>query len=213
MSSDQKFHQAQSKRRDARQDQKARGNRALPPPRASRHAHHSALIGNGPGSSDSQGLNLGRPTPAGRAAWRPVPPPCAGHGGSVEVSSGLHSCPCAPSTLVYMIEPAGESFPGGKLRTNWTCRVWCVPGYRIAIRPRAARSLRRLDAAAVKAVAQVIDSLEADPRPVGATPLVGHRPYLRVRSGDYRIVLCRRRRGPYCDHRGYRPLARDLSES
>jgi mRNA interferase RelE/StbE len=63
-----------------------------------------------------------------------------------------------------------------------------VPGYRIDIRPRAARSLRRLDAVALKAVVQVIDSLEADPRPVGATALVGHRPYSRVRSGDYRIV-------------------------
>ncbi len=63
-----------------------------------------------------------------------------------------------------------------------------MPGYRIDIRPRAARSLRRLDANALKAVAQVIDSLEADPRPVGAKSLVGHRPYLRVRSGEYRII-------------------------
>ena len=63
-----------------------------------------------------------------------------------------------------------------------------MPGYQIDIRPRAARSLRQLDAPVRKAVAQVIDSLEADPRPTGATLLVGYRPYMRVRSGDYRII-------------------------
>jgi mRNA interferase RelE/StbE len=63
-----------------------------------------------------------------------------------------------------------------------------VPGYQIDIRPRAARSLRQLDATARKAVAQVIDGLEIEPRPAGATPLVGQRPYIRVRSGDYRII-------------------------
>lgn len=63
-----------------------------------------------------------------------------------------------------------------------------MPGYRIDIRPRAARSLRRPDATVVKAVAQVLDSLEVEPRPASATPLVGQRPYLRVRSGDYRII-------------------------
>jgi mRNA interferase RelE/StbE len=63
-----------------------------------------------------------------------------------------------------------------------------VPGYQIGLTPRAARSLRRLDPAVRKAVAEVIDSLEAEPRPASATPLVGHRPYLRVRSGDYRII-------------------------
>jgi mRNA interferase RelE/StbE len=63
-----------------------------------------------------------------------------------------------------------------------------VPGYQIDIRPRAARALRQLDAPVRKAVAQVIDGLEVDPRPAGATPLVGYRPYVRVRSGDYRII-------------------------
>ena len=63
-----------------------------------------------------------------------------------------------------------------------------MPGYQIDIRPRAARSLRQLDAPVRKAVAQVIDGLEADPRPAGATSLVGHRPYMCVRSGDYRII-------------------------
>lgn len=63
-----------------------------------------------------------------------------------------------------------------------------MPAYRIDIRARADRSLKRLDPAARKTVAQVIDSLASAPRPHGAVPLSGHRPYLRVRSGDYRII-------------------------
>ena len=35
---------------------------------------------------------------------------------------------------------------------------------------------------------EVIDGLAADPRPPGFQPLTGHRPYLRVRSGDYRVI-------------------------
>jgi mRNA interferase RelE/StbE len=42
----------------------------------------------------------------------------------------------------------------------------------------------------VKAIAQVIDGLAADPRPAGVAALTGHRPYLRVRSGDYRVIYC-----------------------
>jgi len=39
-----------------------------------------------------------------------------------------------------------------------------------------------------KAIAETIDGLSANPRPAGVTPLKGHRPYLRVRSGDYRVI-------------------------
>ena len=60
--------------------------------------------------------------------------------------------------------------------------------YTIDVRPRARRSLRQLDPSVRKAVAQVIDSLGTDPRPPGCLPLTGHRPYLRVRSGDYRVI-------------------------
>ena len=63
-----------------------------------------------------------------------------------------------------------------------------MSGYQIDIRPRAERSLRRLDPPARRAVAQIIDSLEVQPRPPGVKQLVGHRPYLRVRSGEYRII-------------------------
>jgi mRNA interferase RelE/StbE len=63
-----------------------------------------------------------------------------------------------------------------------------VPAHRIDIRARADRALKRLDPAARKAVALVIDNLAVEPRPRGAVPLTGHRSYLRVRSGDYRVI-------------------------
>ena len=46
----------------------------------------------------------------------------------------------------------------------------------------------QLDPPVRKAVAHVIDGLAADPRPPGFLPLTGHRPYLRVRLGDYRVI-------------------------
>jgi mRNA interferase RelE/StbE len=63
-----------------------------------------------------------------------------------------------------------------------------LAAYTIDVRPRARRSLRQLDPCARKAIAQVIDGLATDPRPAGFLPLTGHRPYLRVRSGDYRVI-------------------------
>ncbi len=60
--------------------------------------------------------------------------------------------------------------------------------YTIDVRPRARRSLRQLDPQVRKTVAQVIDGLAIDPRPPGFPSLTGHRPYLRVRSGDYRVI-------------------------
>jgi mRNA interferase RelE/StbE len=63
-----------------------------------------------------------------------------------------------------------------------------MAAYSIDVRPRARRSLRQLDPPVRKAIAQVIDGLAVDPRPAGLTSLTGHRPYLRVRSGDYRVI-------------------------
>jgi hypothetical protein len=60
-----------------------------------------------------------------------------------------------------------------------------MAAYTIDVRPRARRSLRQLDPSAQKAIAQAIDGLATDPRPPGFLPLTGHRPYLRIRSGDY----------------------------
>ena len=63
-----------------------------------------------------------------------------------------------------------------------------MAAYMIDVRPRARRSLRQLDPSAQKAIAQAIDGLATDPRPPDFLPLTGHRPYLRVRSGDYRVI-------------------------
>jgi mRNA interferase RelE/StbE len=60
--------------------------------------------------------------------------------------------------------------------------------YSIEIRPRARRSLRQLDTPARKAIATAIDSLAIEPRPVDVTAIKGHRPWLRTRVGDYRII-------------------------
>ncbi len=63
-----------------------------------------------------------------------------------------------------------------------------MAAYTIDVRPRARRSLRQLDPSVRRAIAQVIDGLASDPRPAGCLPLTGQRPYLRVRSGDYRVI-------------------------
>ena len=60
--------------------------------------------------------------------------------------------------------------------------------YTIDIRPRARRSIRQLDTPARKAIASAIDSLASEPRPADVTALKGHRPWLRTRVGDYRII-------------------------
>ena len=60
--------------------------------------------------------------------------------------------------------------------------------YTVTLRPQARRTLSRLDGPARKAVAQAIDALADDPRPHGVRAIQGHRPYLRVRSGDYRVI-------------------------
>jgi len=63
-----------------------------------------------------------------------------------------------------------------------------VTAYSIHLRPGARRALRQLDPAVRQAVVKTIDALASEPRPSGARALTGHRPYLRVRTGDYRIV-------------------------
>jgi mRNA interferase RelE/StbE len=63
-----------------------------------------------------------------------------------------------------------------------------VATYKVDVRPRARRSLRQLDPFVRKAIGQVIDGLATDPRPPGVVSLTGHHPYLRVRSGDYRVI-------------------------
>ena len=60
--------------------------------------------------------------------------------------------------------------------------------YQLEVRPAASKALRKLDAAARTAIVAAMTALEDNPRPVGFCHLKGHRPFLRVRTGDYRIV-------------------------
>jgi mRNA interferase RelE/StbE len=63
-----------------------------------------------------------------------------------------------------------------------------VSAYTVEARPRVRKTLRQLDPGIRKAVLDAIRALGTDPRPAGVTPLKGHRPWLRVRVGDYRII-------------------------
>jgi mRNA interferase RelE/StbE len=60
--------------------------------------------------------------------------------------------------------------------------------YAVRARPRVRKALRQLDDAARKDVLAAMRALGDDPRPPGARALQGHRPWLRVRSGDYRVI-------------------------
>jgi mRNA interferase RelE/StbE len=62
-----------------------------------------------------------------------------------------------------------------------------VSGYRIELRPAAARALRKLDPPIGRRVQGAIALLAQDPRPPASRALKG-RPALRVRVGDYRVV-------------------------
>lgn len=60
--------------------------------------------------------------------------------------------------------------------------------YTLVARPGVRKALRRLDETARKDVLAVMRALAGDPRPPGVRALQGHRPWLRVRVGDYRVI-------------------------
>jgi mRNA interferase RelE/StbE len=60
--------------------------------------------------------------------------------------------------------------------------------FEVILRPAAQRALRRVDRTIRRRLLNALDDLATDPRPHGAKPLKGHRPLLRVRMGEYRIV-------------------------
>jgi len=62
-----------------------------------------------------------------------------------------------------------------------------VSEYRIALRPAAIRSLRKLEPGIRRRIQGAIALLAQNPRPPGARALQG-RPGLRVRVGDHRII-------------------------
>lgn len=59
--------------------------------------------------------------------------------------------------------------------------------YSVTFRTSAAKELRKLPIAARKQVSELIDSLEANPRPHGVKKMVGVDAW-RIRIGDYRVV-------------------------
>jgi len=60
--------------------------------------------------------------------------------------------------------------------------------YAVRSRPGVRKALRQLDATARKDILAVMRALADNPRPHGVKPVKGHRPYLRVRTGDYRVI-------------------------
>jgi len=60
--------------------------------------------------------------------------------------------------------------------------------FTVEVAPAAARQLRKLDYQARRRVQAVIELLASEPRPPGATKLVGGVGEWRVRTGDYRVV-------------------------
>ena len=63
-----------------------------------------------------------------------------------------------------------------------------MSAYRVELTPAAVRDLRRLDRPAQQRIAAAIDLLADEPRPPKVKALAGRRGYLRVRTGDYRII-------------------------
>jgi mRNA interferase RelE/StbE len=63
-----------------------------------------------------------------------------------------------------------------------------VAAFAVQARLRARKALRQLDASARKDILEAMRALGTNPRPPGVRSLKGHRPWLRVRVGDYRIM-------------------------
>ncbi|MGQ0631230.1 MAG: type II toxin-antitoxin system RelE family toxin [Sporichthyaceae bacterium] len=62
-----------------------------------------------------------------------------------------------------------------------------VPAYTVEVELTAAKALGKLDRTVQVRILKVINALATEPRPSGATKLVGSDG-MRVRVGDYRVV-------------------------
>lgn len=60
--------------------------------------------------------------------------------------------------------------------------------HRVEFSPSAARQLKKLDPPVRRRIQALIELLAEDPRPPGATQLVGGDGEWRVRTGDHRVV-------------------------
>ena len=61
-------------------------------------------------------------------------------------------------------------------------------GYRLELKPSAAKSLSRLPKTVQRAIAAVLEEVTENPRHRGVTKLAGEEDLYRVRAGDYRVV-------------------------
>jgi len=60
--------------------------------------------------------------------------------------------------------------------------------YRIEVTPRVQKDLKALPIRDRQRVADQIDALKTDPRPMGCKKLKGREDFWRIRVGDYRVV-------------------------
>lgn len=60
--------------------------------------------------------------------------------------------------------------------------------YRVQLTTSAARQVKKLPHPARERVIDAIESLGAEPRPPGATKLVGEQSAWRIRIADYRVI-------------------------
>ncbi|MFC7375677.1 type II toxin-antitoxin system RelE/ParE family toxin [Brachybacterium sp. GCM10030267] len=60
--------------------------------------------------------------------------------------------------------------------------------YRVVFTSAAARQVKKLPRPARERVLAAVEDLAANPRPHGATKLVGERTAWRIRAGDYRVI-------------------------
>ncbi len=60
--------------------------------------------------------------------------------------------------------------------------------YKIILSNSAEKELYKLQKSEVKKIVSSIDSLQSDPRPIGCKKLKGPEHFLRIRSGNFRII-------------------------
>ncbi|MFM2198954.1 MAG: hypothetical protein RLZZ505_2386 [Verrucomicrobiota bacterium] len=63
-----------------------------------------------------------------------------------------------------------------------------MPSYRIEFKRTARKALATIQATHAERIRDSIDSLAADPFPVGHRKLVGAEAKYRIRVGDYRVI-------------------------
>ncbi len=63
-----------------------------------------------------------------------------------------------------------------------------MDSFRISWKPSATRELKRLPKEVVVRIVRAVEELAANPRPPGATKIVGSQHTYRLRQGDYRVV-------------------------